>query len=213
MTTNERHEALRKWVHETICKGRQMKTPGDDDRDVQWKEPDTYVGYYPMTNTDEAQSAEKLYESVSPSILIIPTIGYAKNMEEERFDRYSGIHRPESMGKTMPIQFLFTVYDPGTRNPPAFDSEGKEIWRKLDGEGQGMRALFDWMDDLERHLLGARHIPGTDMYVAERSITSGLRTEQGAVTDSRPTFIGMLNCVFGAVALEKQNEELDEILK
>lgn len=198
MTTYERLKMLEAFVYERLCKGRSMKTrlEPDNDADVAYAEPRVFLGLYPRRVKSEQDLC-----SVSPSILIAPLHGDARNMEEQRFDRYGGIHRPKDLGKKLPVQFIFSVYDPGIRGE-------EEILP--DGEGDGLQTLLTWMDELERELLGTADIG--DMFVWDDTIRSGLRTEQDAIVDSRPVLMGALNCTFGTMAYQKQNSEIRAML-
>ena len=195
MTTIERLNTLETFVYERLCKGRRMKGRGADDLEIQYGEPRTFIGLYP-----ERMMGGFPY-SVTPGILITLTGGHAKNMQEMRFDRYNSVMRNKDLGKTMRVQFLLTVYDPGVRKPGAPVPER---------EGEGLATLWTWIDELEAELLGAQNIG--DLFVWDESIDSGMLTEQNAIKDTRPVYMGVLNCIFGTLAFGRQNEEIRGLL-
>ena len=109
MRTWERLTKFQRWVYETVCEGRSMKTPGPnmDVREITYDEPRVYLGYTP-TRPDESGFAREVDPlNVAPGILIAPTAGYMKYMEEQRFDRYNKVHRPKEMGQSLSAQILF----------------------------------------------------------------------------------------------------------
>ena len=220
MTTYERLEKLQAFVYERLCKGREMKTRGTDDDEVAYTEPQVFIGLIPRRILD------KVPYSDSPGILIVPLPGYARNMEERfdqgeeerRFNRYlekqrdtgtlrkqlssrfGGESRSQDLGRTLPVQFVFSVYDSGIRGeaePP-------------DGDGDGLRTLLTWMDELEWELLDAADIG--DLYVWDESIQSGLKTDGDVIMDTRPVWTGILSCTFGTLSHPKQNDRIQELL-
>lgn len=221
MTTYERLEELRAFVYERLCKDREMKTRGVNDEDVAYTEPKAFIGLYPRQMMDQGSYG------CSPSVLIVPLSGYARNIEERfdcggeerRFDRYmekrcsaraaegrrtgsfENVSRPQDLGRTLRVQFVLSVYDPGIR----------ETGKPLDGDGDGLRTLLTWMDELERKLLGEANIG--DLYVWDESIRSGPKTEEGTLVDTRPVWTGTLSCTFGTLSYPKQNSKIQEMLE
>ncbi|QTE71876.1 hypothetical protein JRC49_03315 [Clostridiales bacterium FE2011] len=218
MRFTQRFEGLKKWVKAELCEGRSMKAPGEkmDITDVQWREPSCYLGWAPA-KMDQAGNLTEIPASTVPGIIIMPNQQYAKYMEERRFDRYNGIHRPKEMGQHLGITMLFSVYEPGVRLP-GFVESGDENGNNLDmsllleGTEQGFYTLFNWLDDCMSGLLGQKMIPETDLFVDEESVTYSLYTDQNYVTDRRPLYYGFVNVVFGCYANEKTNPEIDNLL-
>ena len=87
------------------------------------QEPRCYIAYYPAMPDESGLITEAL--TLAPSILILPNVGKLKEVEEKRFDRYSGVHRPQELGQTLAVQLLFCVYEPGIRLPGFAESEAE----------------------------------------------------------------------------------------
>ena len=206
-TTRERLTALQNWMFETVCKGKSMKTPTEDDATTAHAEPRVFVGNYPR----HAQQAEGEAEySVAPSILIVPTLSNAMLVQEQRFDRYSGIHREPRMGGQLNVEMIFTVYEPGERNEYAQESG---LASDIADEGdEGFYTMTDWMDELERALLGIRQLPDTDMFIWPASIASAPRMVQDSNADARPFYQGTMTLTLGHSVSETKNQALEDIL-
>ncbi len=205
MTTNERLLALQRWVYENVCVGRTLKTRGPDDKTSVYAEPRCFIAFYPMRSLQG-----QVEYSIAPSITMVPGLSRTKQVQEQRFDRYNGIHRTPDMGATLNVQFVFTVYDPGLidGDVQAYDPENEGTPPPDDG----FTALTTWMDDLQRKLLGVTQLPGTDLFVWNQSMDWAPLTEQESVRDMRPLYYGMVNCEFGCYANKSPNEELERIL-
>lgn len=106
MRTYDRLEALKSFLHKHLCAGREMKTPGADYTitSMTKQEPRCYIAYYPAMPDESGLITEAL--TLAPSILILPNVGKLKEVEEKRFDRYSGVHRPQELGQTLAVQLL-----------------------------------------------------------------------------------------------------------
>ncbi len=198
MRTSERLRKLKEYIYENLCEGREMKTPapGGDFTQIVRDEPKVYLGFFP-TRADTNAYADEQALNTAPSILIMPVGGYQKRQEETRQE----IHRPESLGQAITVQFLFTVYEDGVRmsgfisaleEDPAYDmSLIKE------GTENGLMTLVNWMDDLDDLLLADKFIPGTDMTVIEKSMEYGLYSDGKYLKDDRPLFQGICTVTFG----------------
>ncbi|MBQ8507217.1 MAG: hypothetical protein IJ466_07310 [Clostridia bacterium] len=234
MRTRQRLTGMQAWIKKELCAGRKMKAPGQDMNiaDIRMKEPDCYIGWMPQRKNTETCEFEEDYLSTSPSITIMPSTGRAKAVEEKRFDRYNGVHRPQEMGQTLTLQLLFSVYEPGIRLPGFVDSadrqdridispenyesailkRGIDMELILEGTQEGLFTLTDWMDECMEKLLGAGHIPGTDLFVNEASIAYSLYTDQSYVVDKRPLYYGLITVEFACYAKEAPNAEIRAIL-
>ena len=108
MRTVERLRKLQQWTYDTVCRGREMKTPAPnmDVRQIARQEPKVFLAYQPMRPDDSNFTGEIDPLNVSPGIIIAPTFGYLKYMEEQRFDRYNDVHRPKEMGQSLCCQVL-----------------------------------------------------------------------------------------------------------
>ena len=216
MRTRERLEGLKKWVFESVCKGRQMKSPAKSGRiaDAYYKEPTCHVGWAPAHI--DRNGVMHMEESLAPSVLIMPKPGYVKNMEEQRYDSDNHIKRPQEMGQTLPVDILFCVYEPGIRLPGFSESagrkEGADPSLLMEGTEQGLYTLTDWMDDLMEKLIGGRIIPGTDLLLNDAKAAYSLYTDQSYVVDKRPLYYGFITCEFNGHANESVNPKLKEIL-
>lgn len=218
MRTQRRLEKLKEWTYKEICQGRLMKTPAKngDITKLERQEPKVFIGFAP-TRPDLTRLSEGDPTNSAPSIIILPASAYAKNMEEQRFDRYSGIKRPKEMGQQFAAHIIFTVYEDGVRLPGFIDKyeESGEIDLTLIKEGteEGIFTLLNWMDDFLESLLGVKNIPGTDLCVNEASTVYGLRADQRYIVDKRPLYYGQIDVLFNCHADEKPNNNYDDLLE
>ena len=179
-----------------------MKAPGErnDIRDVREQEPRCFLAWQP-TRPDRSGFRESDPFSVCPSILIMPNAGHFKYVEERRFDRYKGIHRPQELGDTLNVSILFSVYEPGVRLPGFKDDNGNvDMTRIIEGTEQGLFTLLDWMDDLQQALLATKIIPHSDLFLSEETGVRSLYTDQSFVVDKRPIYYGFINVEFKCYA-------------
>lgn len=218
MRTVERLTALRDWMKEKLCDGREMKTPAPNMNitEIRRKEPDIYIAWAPA-RIDNAGRPVENESSTCPSITIMPNQAYAKYMEEKRFDRYDNVHRPSEMGQHLSVSILFSVYEPGTRLPGFIESakengQGIDMSLMEEGTEQGVFTLLNWMDDCITALLEQKNIPKTDMILEEATMTYSLYTDQSFVVDRRPIYYGFVNVSFNCYADEGINKEIKEIL-
>lgn len=216
MRTSERLRKLRNYVYENLCRGREMKTPaqGGDFSKIVRAEPKCYLGFYP-TRPDESYGADEDALNTAPSILIMPVGGYVKNMEEQRFDRYSNIHRPKSMGQSLTVQVLFTVYEDGIRLPGFIDTAeaGKyDMSLVREGTENGIMTLLNWMDDFDDLILSSKFIPGTDLSLIEQEMRYETYSDQKYIKDDRPLYQGVSTVTFKCYA-DEFNPEIEGLLK
>ncbi len=218
MRTVERLQKLKGWAEKNLCVGRIMKAPADDFDITQiiTKEPKVYLAWAPMEINKAGGYVETIVAKTVPSIIIMPKASNAKVVEEKRFDRYSGVHRPKDLGNQLTVDILFSVYEPGTRMPGFIDSgndkgEGLDVSLFLEGTEQGLFTLLNWMDDAVTILLRDLCIPGTDLLLNEETVIKSLYTDQAYVTDRRPIYYGFINCTFGGYSNEGQ-KATDELL-
>lgn len=217
MRTVERLRKFQKWTYETICQGRSMKTPAPnmDVRQIARQEPKVFLAYAPMRPDESNPTGEIDPLNVSPGIIIAPTFGNLKYMEEQRFDRYNNVHRPKEMGQSLSVQVMFFVYEDGVRLPGFIDSAmNGEYDMSLIREGSqdGLETLLNWMDDFKDALLSTKGIPGTDMFLNEAESQYGLYSDQKFVADRRPAFIGMVTVTFQCHA-DEYNDEVNRLLR
>lgn len=205
MTNSERMKALQKWVFAQVCQGKSMKTPSDDDMTPATAEPKCFIGNYPQRLTEN----ESQY-NVAPSIVLVNGLSRGKEMDEARFDRYAGIKRPQELGATLAVQFVCVTYDPGNRNEDAQES-GSPDDVTYDAD-EGYLTLLDWLEEIERALLGVKAIPETDLFVWESSVKWSPLMVQDSVADRRPLYYGYVTCEFGHYANENVNPAVQAIL-
>lgn len=218
MRTTERLTGLKKWIIQELCAGRSMKAPGENGNiaDIRYKEPACYLAWAPARLDQTGQVQDDMF-SVVPGIIVMPNQSYAKYMEEQRFDRYNHIHRPQQMGAHLSVSILFCVYEPGIRLPGFIESVGKQgkgLSMELIEEGteQGLFTLCNWMDDCMLGLLREKMIPDTDLFVEESTMTYSLYTDQSYVVDRRPIYYGFINVSFGCYAEEGANPSTNQYL-
>jgi len=217
MRTRARLKKLQAWTFENVCRGKLMKTPAPDGdiTKIMRQEPKVFLGFAP-TRPDLTRLAEANPTNSAPSIIILPASAFAKNMEEQRFDRYNNIKRPKEMGQQFAAHIIFSVYEDGVRMPGFIDkcNETGELDMTLIREGteEGLFTLLDWMDDFIEALLGAKSIPGTDLIVNEASTVYGLRADQRYIVDKRPLYYGQIDVLFNCHADEKPNEAYSSLL-
>lgn len=218
MRMTERLRALKKWTETNLCEGREMKAPAEnfDMGVINTQVPKCFLAWAPA-RVDDMGNPIAVPESTVPSVLLLPNQAYAKYVEEGRSDRRLNVHRPQEFGQQLAISFLFSVYEPGIRLPGFIDTVGErgaglDTSLLLEGTEEGLMTLMSWMDDCMEKLLGAKIIPGTDLFVREDTITYSLYTDQKYVVDRRPIYYGFVNCVFGGYATEADNAELRALL-
>lgn len=212
MRTRKRLEGLKKWFEVNLCAGREMKAPAPD-MDVTKiirQEPEVYIAWYP--GRPDTVGYVNPYKNVCPGILLMPASGKAKEMEEKRFDRYNNVSRPQSLGQSLSMSILFSVYEAGIRLPGFIDNPQDQT-KILEGTEEGLFTLTDWMDECMEKMLAVKFIPETDLYLKEASMQYGLYSDQNYVVDKRPIFYGFINCEFGCYADEGMNSTLDKFLK
>lgn len=218
MRMTERMKQLKIWAYKELCEGREYKAPAEDGDIgiIKRQEPNVWLGWAP-SRMDISFAYQTLPDTVIPGILIMPNASMAKNMEEQRFDRYNNINRPQEMGQHMNVTFLFGIYEPGKRLPGfihSMDEKGSGIDMSLIREAteDGLLTLQDWMDDCMEKLLGQKLIPHTDLAVDEKSVSYSLYTDQNYVTDRRPLYYGFVNVDFICYANEEYNNDIQQLL-
>lgn len=217
MRTRERLCALEKWVYENLCRGREMKAPGEnfDITQIRRQEPCVYIGWQPM-HPDESGMLQSGSPWVCPGITIMPAPSYAKRVEEKRFDRYNGVARPKELGQTLCVDMLFAVYEPGIRLPgfieSADDPNGLDMTRLVEGTRSGIFTLYDWMDDCISKLLADMYIPHSDLFLHEEQLVSSLYTDQSFVVDKRPIYYGFVKAEFGCYADDRSSSSIEKLL-
>lgn len=189
-----------------------MKSPGEGGllKDARLEEPRVYVGWYPV-RPDVTGLKEPEALTTVPSILIAPTPAKVRAVEERFSDRYDDIYRPKEMGGTFGVSMLFAVYEPGDRLPGFSEHPTPELL--IEATEQGLFTLTDWMDELCAHLLAAKTIPGTDLFLREATLERSLYTEMGMLPDKRPIFYGFVNATFGCYSNEAQNGHIKGLLE
>lgn len=217
MRTSERLRKLKAWVEKELCAGRIMKAP-DEDMDftkIVRQEPRCYLAWSP-TRPDHTGLLHIDPINVCPGILIMPRSAHAKYAEEKRFDRYSGVHRPQELGQNLSVDILFSVYEPGVRLPGFIDGadspQGLDMSLLKEGTEEGLFTLTDWMDDCIQKLLGQKMIPHTDLSVIEASMLYSLYSDQSFVVDKRPLYYGFVTVDFSCYAEEGSNNQFEKLL-
>lgn len=196
-----------------------MKTPArdadgrEDIATIARQEPIAYLGFYPM-RPDSTGILRKDPMNVCPGILISQIPDYAKYVEVQRFDRYNDIHRSQELGQWLNINMLFSVYEPGIRLSGFVQSAetGLDMSKFVEGTEEGVFTLADWIDDLKDELIAAKSIPGSDLFVDDKTITYGPLVESGYIAEKRPIFYGSINARFECYSDNKGNKTVDEYL-
>lgn len=217
MRTRERLKAIQKWIEKNLCEGRSMKAPGMNITEIVYQKPLCHIAWEPSRPdvTGLMQRTDPI--NVCPGIIVMPNQSNAKNVEEKRFDRYSGIHRGQELGQNLSVSILFSVYEPGIRLPGFTEAmqpeSGKDPLKYImEGTEEGLFTLTDWMDDCLECLLRDKNIPGSDLFVEEATMTYSLYTDQNYVVDKRPIFYGYVNVIFYGYANEGTNSEINNLL-
>lgn len=218
MRSRERLLKLKEWAKINLCQNI-MKSPGKkfDITDIEWKTPEVYLAWAPTRN-EGIQTVIQEASNVAPCIIIMPDNAYAKYQEEQRFDRYSNIHRPKELGQHFAVSILFVVYEPGIRLPGFYESstekngEGMDMTLLKEGTEEGLFTLIDWMDDCTETLLRDQIISGTDLSLEETELRYGLYKDQEYVVDRRPIYYGFVNARFNCYANAGVNEEVKSII-
>lgn len=173
-----------------------MKAPGESLGDIIYRRPEIYTAFYPDRTPAASMRAESGAYS-APSILMMLAPSNARNMEPERFDRRDGIIRPMDLGGKLGISLLFSVYEPGVRQP-GFDGNDPDLI--ADPGAEGFFTVTDWMDEVSAALIAAQNVPGSDLFLWEGSLTYSPYMEGGYISDTRPIYYGIMNMVFGHYA-------------
>ena len=217
MRTTERLRKLKEWVEQELCAGREMKTPSADMdiAKILYQEPKCFLAWQP-TRMDETGEMYIDLINVCPGILIMPKASLAKAIEEKRFDRYNNVHRPPSLGQTLSVDMLFSVYEPGIRLPGFVESAesegGLDLSKIREGTEEGLFTMLNWMDDCIEKLLSQKFIPHTDLFVDEASVVYSLYTDQKYVVDKRPIYYGFITVTFDCYAEESNNNSMEQYL-
>lgn len=213
MLTRNRLLALKRWLEETVCKGRMLKamSPDQNVSKIIEREPTVYLAGWP-TRPGTVYQEEDL-TSVCPGILIAPNTANVKCVEDKRFDQYNGIHRPQEFGQWLNVTMLFVVYEPGIRLPGFMRSDGGiDMSRMAEGTEQGLFTLLDWIDECKAALLAQKTIPRSDLIVEEMSMEYGPLIQSDYIADKRPLFYGLINAKFQCFANEKPNSSIEQYL-
>lgn len=212
MRTYERLHKMKDWFKSELCAGRMLKAPvptngptyGPDITNFTRTEPRVFIAYQPMRPNEPGRVDTGDPYSVCPAITIMPVPSPVRYVPEKRFDRYQKVHRPQQMGKSLTVQILFSVYEPGTRLPgfaEALEANRQDAMTLFeDGTEAGIQSLFDWMDDCEELLLRERKVPGTDLVLEDDNLTYSMNTDQSYVVDRRPLYYGFINAEFKGYA-------------
>ena len=218
MRTEERLRMLQKWTYETVCMGRELKTPAQnmDFTKIARQEPKVFIAYAP-TRPDVSENTGELDPlNVAPGIVIAPVSGDVHFQEEKRFDRYNNVHRPKDMGQSLTVQNIFMVYEDGIRLPGFLEAvEGGEEYPMhliKEGSEEGLFTLTNWMDDYKDALLSAICVPGTDLIVNDEQFDYGFYADQKFISDRRPMYIGIVTVKFQCYA-QQYNPEIDSLLR
>lgn len=213
MRNTERLRALKSFIQENLCDGREMKAPGKnyDIREVRYTEPKCHIGWTP---TRPDMDSDGSIMTACPGILIMPSQGNAYLPETRERDRADGVRRSKQFGDTLSVSILLAVYEPGIRMPGYMDENGV-IDADLIKEGteQGLMTLIDWMDDTVDVLMKYRSIPHTDLILNEETVIRSMYTEGGFVVDKRPVFYGFVNCEFKGHTSYAMNDVVADLLK
>lgn len=217
MRTVERLRKLQNWTYDTVCKGRQMKTPAKDMdvRKIVRQEPKVFLAYTPMRPDESNFTGEVDPLKAVPGIIIAPTSGYIKYIEEQRFDRYNNVHQPKEMGQSLSCQLIFFVYEDGVRLPGFIESAEKgayDMSLMAEGTKEGLETLLNWMDDFRDAILSQKTIPETDMFLNEAECQYGLYSDQRFVADRRPVYIGVITLTFQCHA-DEYNQQVTKLLR
>ncbi len=192
-----------------------MKSPAPnmDITQLQKVQPRVLLAWQPIM-PNGAGGADVI--EVVPSILIAPTIGDVKNVEEKRFDTYNHVHRPQEFGQWLNVTMLFSVYEPGIRLPGfVTETAGKKIVdvsKLKEGTEEGFFTLFDWIDECTESLIAQKTIPGTDLIVDEQSMQYSPYLSGGFIADKRPVYYGFVNVKFQCFADKKFNKTIEKHL-
>jgi len=211
--TWERLRKMQRWFYMELCRGRELKSPkpntgtnatyGPDIKDFTMAEPRVFLAWQPAKPNEPGKLDARDPYSVCPAITIMPNASYVRYVQEHRFDRYQNVHRPQSMGQSLAVQILFSVYEPGVRMPGFVDGleQGKPDMSLLkDGTEPGLQTLVEWMDDAIELILRERTVPETDLTLEDDNFVYALYTDQAYITDRRPLYYGFLNVEFKGYA-------------
>lgn len=217
MKTSQRLKAIKAWLEKELCEGRKMKAPAPDMDITQIvrQTPRCYIGFTP-TRPDSTGLLCVDPVNICPGIQIMPKTSYAKYIEQKRFDVYNKVYRPNSMGQSLAVDLLFSVYEPGIRLPGFVESndspDGLAMELLIEGTEEGVCTLTDWMDECVYKLLGVQIIPGCDLTINEESVTYGMYNDSHYIVDKRPIYYGFVSFEMTGFA-QSACSEIEEMLK
>ena len=223
MRTEERLRALKQWLYENLCKGRQMKAPAYsedgytlDITKIKTQEPIISLAWEPSRpGAGWIQGIEP--NSVVPGILIMPNQSFAKHVEEKRFDRYNNIRRNPEMAQELNVDILFKVFEPGIRLPGFVESadspSGLDMTLLKEGTEEGLFTLTNWMDDCIDLFISQKSVPHTDMFIEESTCVYSLYMDENYVVDKRPIYYGFIKAKFYGYSERTNNNAIEEFLR
>lgn len=204
MRTTERMTKMKAWLYEELCKGRDYKCPVLNSADAPKiddftrTEPKVFLAWTPLT---PGKAPDML--NTAPSLTLMPTNGYIRYNEEQRFDRYRKISRPPDFGETITTQILFTLYEPGIREVGFAESIAAgtpDLSLLKDGTEAGFLQLINWMDDCKELIRREQCVPGTDLILEDKDAIWAMYTDQNYIVDRRPYYYGFVNVTWRGYA-------------
>lgn len=205
----QRLDVVHKWVYEKLCKGRSMKTPGQNEYDVVWTEPRCFLCNLPA-------SARGVPFNIAPGLLLLVGGGLAAGDTSKYLDNRNGISRPEDVGAALQLQIVHVMYEPGERTGIRKEdgrADPKEALVINEEADEGMLKLIDWMEDTMSALIGAESIPGTDLIVKKDTVGFEPFKENGGLADRRPFYLGHVVVEFAALTHGDDNELISKLLE
>lgn len=208
LTYAQKRRAFRDWVYEHCCKGRRMKTPvpRGRDYDVKWTEPRCFGGdLYPVRVLDRRNPY-----SITPSILIEAVSHTPYAGTAEYLDSRQKVSRPKDLGNTMTLNLIHSLYEPGERVREATDGDPHELLLTDEEMDTGSMLLWQWMEDTAAALQAALNVAG--MTAKAESILIEPLTENEAVSDRRPLYMGVVQVVLVGLNRQMPNPEISALL-
>lgn len=163
-----------RFVYESVCKGRMMRTPANSgrDTDIAYAEPGVYPGLYPLQG-----GRGDFLESIAPGVAVIPGEGQMGGRD---------------FGGNAAIQytFLMALYHPG-------DGSGEDgVFHNA--SWAGLWEIENWMEDLVTALYQAGSV--ADMPIAQKDgnpvIKWEIYLEDRTTIDLRPIWACRVEAVF-----------------
>ncbi len=200
-------QALKDWVFQQVCKGKEMKAQGENALEIVTREPKCFLQSPPRIKNNE--SAQEADSRAAPCVVIVMRKAGVRGRERNEEDNQIS----EARRGFLEVQLLFVTYDPGHRTA---ESQEKSAYEKInDNTEEAVKTVLIWAEETMNKLIRAGSIPGTGWAVEKNTWEYGmLADETGYLADRWPLYYAALSGTFTTESLEQgvQKDDLSSIL-